>query len=145
MPHPKAALIERVQAEGRGKPQFDTQRSGPDHEPVFTSRASIQGTVYGTGEGGNKRDAERRAAEAALRALDEAALEASSVVEAEAEPFEGPWPLFERVLAASLAVANDRVARELRGDAALDAVQAFALRLYKGTLEDLGEVVDEDE
>jgi hypothetical protein len=147
MAHPKAALIERVQAEGRGKPQFDTQRSGPDHEPVFTSHALIQGTSYGTGEGGNKRDAERRASEAALRALDEAALDASRVVDASprSEPFEGPWPVFEGVLAASLQVANDRVARELRGDAALEAVHAFALRLYKSALEDLGEVVEEDD
>lgn len=144
MAHPKAALIERVQAEGRGKPQFDTQRSGPDHEPVFTSHATIQGTSYGIGEGGNKRDAERRAAEAALKALDEAALETSSVTAAGEEPFEGPWPVFEQVLAASLQVANDRVARELRGEAALEAVHAFALRLYKGALEDLGEVVEED-
>ncbi|CAN5776684.1 hypothetical protein BH23DEI1_BH23DEI1_17160 [soil metagenome] len=143
MAHPKAALIERVQAEGRGKPQFDTERSGPDHEPLFTSRAVIQGAAYGTGEGGNKRDAERRAAEAALKALDAAALDASRVDDAEA-PFEGPWPVFEGVLAAALQVANDRVARELRGDAALEAVHAFALRLYKGTLEDLGEVVEEE-
>jgi ribonuclease III len=138
--------MERVQAEGRGKPVFDTQRSGPDHEPVFTSHATIEGRSYGTGEGGNKRDAERRAAEAALRALDEAALGASQVhTEPGDEPFEGPWPVFERVLAASLQVANDRVARELRGDAALEAVHTFALRLYKSTLEDLGEVLDEED
>jgi ribonuclease III len=143
MAHPKAALVERVHAEGRGKPQFDTQRSGPDHEPLFTSQVSIQGTVYGQGEGGNKRDAERRAADAALRALDEHAAAGSAVAGADA-PFDGPWPVFEHVLAASLRIAHDRVARELRGDAALEAVQAFALRLYKETLSDLGEVVEEE-
>jgi hypothetical protein len=146
MSHPKAALVERLQAEGRGKPQFDTQRSGPDHEPLFTSHVVIQGTRYGTGEGGNKRDAERRAAEVALRALDQSALEASRpAAAADDAPFEGPWPIFGDVLAASLQVANDRVARELRGDAALEAVEAFALRLYKGMLEDLGDVVEDGE
>jgi ribonuclease III len=143
MAHPKAALVERAQAEGRGKPQFATERSGPDHEPVFTSHVSLSGAVYGRGAAGNKRDAERRAAEAALRALDDAALQASSV--SDAEPFEGPWPVFESVLATSLQVAHARVSPDLRGDAALEAIHAFALRLYKGVLEDLGDVVEEDE
>jgi ribonuclease III len=143
MSHPKAALIERLQAEGRGKPQFDTQRSGPDHEPLFVSYVVSQGTRLGSGEGGNKRDAERRAAEAALRSLDQSALDTSRLPAADA-PFEGPWPVFGEVLAAALHVANDRVARELRGEAALEAVEAFTLRLYKGVLEDLGEVVDDE-
>ena len=70
MIHPKAALIERLQREGRGQPQFVTQREGPDHEPTFRSQVKIQGRAYGDGEGGNKREAERRAAEAALTRLD---------------------------------------------------------------------------
>ncbi len=70
MIHPKAALIERLQREGRGQPQFVTQREGPDHEPTFRSQVKVQGKVYGDGEGGNKREAERRAAEAALTRLD---------------------------------------------------------------------------
>jgi len=143
MRHPKAALVERAQAEGRGKPTFHTQRSGPDHEPVFRAEASLDGTIYGHGEGGNKREAERRAAEAALIALDREVLDGSTVAVDDA-PFEGPWPLVEQVLAASLQVAHARVPTELRGDAGREAVQAFALRLYKGLLEDLGEVVEDD-
>ncbi len=144
MRHPKAALVERAQAEGRGKPVFHTQRSGPDHEPVFRAETSLDGIVYGHGEGGNKREAERRAAEAALAALESALLEGSTVASDDA-PFEGPWPLVEQVLAASLQVAHARVPAELRGDAGREAVQAFALKLYKGLLEDLGEVVEDDE
>jgi ribonuclease III len=144
MRHPKAALVERAQAEGRGKPAFATVRSGPDHEPLFTSEASLDGTVYGSGEGSNKREAERHAAEAALAALDRAAL-GGSEVDPDDLPFEGPWPLVEGVLAASLHVAHARVAAELRGDAAREAVQAFALKLYKGILQDLGEVVEDDD
>ncbi len=144
MRHPKAALVERAQAEGRGKPVFHTQRSGPDHEPVFRAEASLDGTIYGHGEGGNKREAERRAAEAALIAFDREVLDTTSVA-SDDTPFEGPWPLVEQVLAASLQVAHARVPAELRGDAGREAVQAFALKLYKGLLEDLGEVVEDDE
>jgi len=144
MRHPKAALVERAQAEGRGKPVFRTERSGPDHEPVFRAEAGLDGTVYGHGEGGNKREAERRAAEAALAALEREVLDSSTVARDDA-PFEGPWPLVEQVLAASLHVANARVPGELRGDTGREAVQAFALKLYKGLLEDLGEVVEEDD
>jgi ribonuclease III len=182
MIHPKAALIERLQREGRGQPQFVTQREGPDHEPTFRSQVKIQGRAYGDGEGGNKREAERRAAEAALKRLDRVAAEggtaagggkrrrkptatgsgASAGAGAPAadakgdeqapaaepapteEPFGGPWPVFERVLAESLRIAHERVDADLRGDVALAGVEAFALRLYKDVLEDLGEVVDED-
>ncbi len=144
MLHPKAALIERVQAQGNAKPVFHTQRSGPDHEPVFESEVVVDGTSYGRGQGGNKREAERRAAEVALAALDRDAL-AGSGVSPRDEPFDGPWPMVSEVLAASLQIANTRVSADLRGDAALEAVQTFALRLYKGVLEQLGEVVEDDE
>jgi hypothetical protein len=56
-----------------------------------------------------------------------------------------PWPMFETVLAGALQVANARVPSELRGDAAREAVQAFTLTLYKGIVESLGEVVEDDE
>ena len=182
MIHPKAALIERLQREGRGQPQFVTQREGPDHEPTFRSQVRIQGKAYGDGEGGNKREAERRAAEAALARLDRVAAQGGAagggggkrkrksaanggpaasdgtgptadakgeepVPEAESapaeEPFGGPWPVFERVLAESLRIAHERVDADLRGDVALAGVEAFALRLYKDVLEDLGEVIEE--
>jgi len=174
MIHPKAALIERLQKEGRGQPQFDTQRHGPDHEPTFRSQVKIQGAAYGEGEGGNKREAERRAAEAALARLDReaaapkvpeavpgstsggrrrgrkgggGAADTDAPHEAAAvaeEPFGGPWPVFERVLTESLRIAHARVDADLRGDVALAGIEAFALRLYKDVLEDLAEVVEED-
>ena len=143
MLHPKAALIERVQAEGQPKPVFHTERSGPDHEPVFESEVSVDGARVGRGQGGNKRDAERRAAEAALATL-ERETHAAAGVSPRDEPFDGPWPMVPEVLAVSLQVANTRVPAELRGDAALEAVQAFALRLYKGVLEEVGEVVEDE-
>jgi len=174
MIHPKAALIERLQREGRGQPQFVTQREGPDHEPTFRSQVKVQGKAYGDGEGGNKREAERRAAEAALKRLDRAAAAPAPatargaaaapgsgkgrrkgaagkepapapapVAPAGVEPFAGPWPVFERVLAESLRIAHERVDAELRGDVALAGVESFALRLYTDVIENLGEVVEE--
>lgn len=177
MIHPKAALIERLQKDGRGKPQFVTHREGPDHEPTFHAQVKVQGHVFGDGTGGNKREAERRASEAALVRLDREAAdaaEASAAAEAapsrsgrgrrgkggetaaapteapeaaapeEADVFAGPWPVFERVLTESLRIAHERVDADLRGDAALLGIEAFALRLYQDVLNELGEVVDED-
>lgn len=175
MIHPKAALIERLQKDGRGKPQFTTEREGPDHEPTFFARVKVQGQAFGEGRGGNKREAERRAAEEALVRLDREAAKtaaasggsdrggkrrgrkaadvtdapvddvpSATAPEASLPPFAGPWPVFDRVLAESLRVAHERVDADLRGDAALAGIEAFAVRLYQDVLEQLGEVVEED-
>jgi hypothetical protein len=178
MIHPKAALIERLQKDGRGKPQFTTEREGPDHEPTFLARVKVQGQPFGEGRGGNKREAERRAAEEALVKLDREAAEAAAAAAAAAsgggrggkrrgrkpadatdapvdyapaaaadatEPaFAGPWPVFDRVLAESMRIAHERVDADLRGDAALVGIEAFAVRLYQDVLEQLGEVVDDE-
>ena len=146
MRHPKAALVERAQAEGRGKPAYDTTRSGPDHEPRFHAEVRVGGELVGKGDGGNKREAERRAAEDALLSLDRGAAAAATREQRETDvPFSGPWPMLEHVLAASLNVAHARVPGELRGDAAREAIEAFTLTLYKRMLEDLGEVVDDED
>ncbi len=192
MAHPKGVLIEQVQKLGLPRPEFRTERTGPEHEPQFASEAVIDGEVLGSGHGGSKRVAERRAAEAALAALDKRAegpapttkdgpgapksrkrrtgkaaqqpeAEAATAarptpspdeaihhpvvdeVEAAEEPFAGPWPMFDDLLASVLQVAERRVSSELRGEAALVAVRDFSLRLYKELLSDLGEVVEEEE
>ncbi len=62
----------------------------------------------------------------------------------EAGPFEGPWPVFETVLATALRVAHDRVAAGLATDEARASIETFALTLYKNMLQDLGEIVEED-
>jgi hypothetical protein len=174
MIHPKAALIERLQKDGRGKPQFTTEREGPDHEPTFFARVKVQGQPFGEGRGGNKREAERRAAEEALVRLDREAAEAAAAAsgggrgtkrrgrkpvdatdapvddapatgtEAAEPPFAGPWPVFDRVLAESMRIAHERVDADLRGDAALAGIEAFAVRLYQDVLEQLGEVVEDE-
>ena len=161
MAHPKGVLIERLQKEGR-QPRFDTRGSGPDHEPMFDSDVVLDGEVIGSGSGSNKRTAERRAAEEALAALDaeENAAPTTEATEpagattagaARAEPeemgeeFEGPWPIFDDVLAATLTIAHERVDTALRDDDARDAITVFALSLYKDVLQDLGDVVEVDD
>ncbi|MGL5943441.1 MAG: ribonuclease III [Waterburya sp.] len=44
--------------------------SGPDHAKQFTAQVSILGQVYGVGTDRRKQEAEKRAAEAALKAVD---------------------------------------------------------------------------
>jgi hypothetical protein len=64
---------------------------------------------------------------------------------ADDQAFNGPWPLVPELLVESLRIADQRVDAKLRGDLALAGIEAFALRLYKDLLEDLGEVVDEED
>lgn len=161
MQHPKGVLIERSKQLGLGKPSFSTHNSGPEHEPLFQSTVTVRGEVLGRGEGGTKRDAERRASEEALAALSGGRLAEGQespeptpadpydtmgfTADASDEPFSGPWPIFAEVLAASLNVAHARINPTLTGPDVIDEVQALALQLYKGTLENLGEVVELDE
>jgi ribonuclease-3 len=53
-----------------GRPEFRTERTGPEHEPSFLSDVIVDGEVVGTGQGGSKRTAEKNAADEALAALD---------------------------------------------------------------------------
>jgi ribonuclease-3 len=68
--HPKGVLMERAQKLGMGRPEFRTERTGPEHEPSFLSDVIVDGEVLGTGQGGSKRTAEKNAADEALAALD---------------------------------------------------------------------------
>jgi len=199
MAHPKGLLIELAQKLGLERPDFNTAKTGPEHEPSFLSDVVIEGEVLGTGQGPSKREAEKAAAEVALAALErrEGAGAAKggvkkstpdngsaagtksrggqrgrgrtgvSAPKATATPpqpalrpgadaddvedddhdaeFTGPWPMFEGLLGRVVEVAERRVSADLRGDKALTAIHDFSVRLYKGLLADLGEVVDEDE
>lgn len=148
MAHPKGLLMERLKKLGLGKPEFRTVNTGPEHQPTFLTDVIVDGEVSGTGQGSTKREAERLAAEEALGFLENGGRDSAPVetTESAAEPgrFEGPWPVFENLLAASLTVANDRTDARLAGDEAREAVREFALGLYKDLLEDLGDVVEDD-
>jgi hypothetical protein len=166
-PHPKAALIERLQKDGK-QPTFDTSVTGPQHEPVFRAAVKVAGDVLGEGEGPNKRAAEKNAAEAALAKMDdngksggakkrrsgrrsskttqsEQPTEAATDGGADGVAFEGPWPVFEEVLATCLRIAHERVAPGLASEDARYAIEQHALLMYKRVLQDLGDVVDDED
>lgn len=68
----KTALQEIVQRDFEAAPVYTLQReSGPDHNKSFTVNVSVNGKVYGTGEGRTKKAAEQAAAYEAIRKLQE--------------------------------------------------------------------------
>ena len=144
MANPKGELLERTLREGLGKADFKTKMTGPEHEPNFHTEVIVGGRVVGIGEGTTKKSAEKRAAEAAILYLNETDnLTNLPSEDANGEPFDGPYPVFQRVLAETLRVANARVDTKLKGEMATEQVRDLALKLYKETLLGLGEVVED--
>ncbi|NAZ86752.1 ribonuclease III [Kineococcus sp. T90] len=68
----KTALQELTAASGLGVPSYAITDSGPDHAKSFRADAVVGGTVLGHGEGRSKKEAEQKAASAAVQALQEA-------------------------------------------------------------------------
>jgi ribonuclease-3 len=68
----KSALQERVQALGRGLPDYRVSgESGPDHSKIFSVEVVVNGEVLGLATGRAKKEAEQDAARQALLKLDE--------------------------------------------------------------------------
>ena len=65
----KTSLQELTSEFGLGVPEYRVSEEGPDHAKMFTASAVIGGTVFGTGQGKSKKEAEAQAAETAWRAL----------------------------------------------------------------------------
>ncbi|MDJ0932265.1 ribonuclease III [Breoghania sp.] len=64
----KTTLQEWVQGKGLATPNYKiSDRSGPDHVPVFTVTVAVDGMDTGSGKGPSKRLAEQAAAETVLR------------------------------------------------------------------------------
>ncbi len=69
--HPKSALMEWAAAHRRKPPSYDVlNRSGPDHAPRFTVKASVPNAGEAQGEGTSKAEAEAAAAAALLAQLE---------------------------------------------------------------------------
>ena len=67
----KTALQEWAQARGLNPPDYvETERSGPDHAPVFTIEARLQSGETERATAGSKRQAEQAAAKALLTRLE---------------------------------------------------------------------------
>ncbi|WP_034386920.1 putative dsRNA-binding protein [Deinococcus sp. YIM 77859] len=122
----KGDLIARLTTLGRGAPAFEARAEGPPHDPLFHVTVTAGGQFLGEGSGRSKRDAERAAAEAALRALDGEQDEKTRAG--------GRWPIYAAVLEGALETALE-LAPE---DATLDDVRRDAARLYRDLLTDLG-------
>jgi ribonuclease-3 len=61
----KTSLQELTASLGLGVPEYRIEDAGPDHAKTFTAWAVVGGQAYGGIEGGSKKEAEQRAAEAA--------------------------------------------------------------------------------
>lgn len=69
----KTLLQEYVQKRYKAYPQYSLlKRTGPDHDRTFWIQVTVGDTVYGPGEGKNKKEAEQAAAQLAWEALAEA-------------------------------------------------------------------------
>ena len=69
--NPKGSLQEKLQAEGEQPPVYRClSESGPAHARVYEVVVEWQGRELGRGQGASKKEAETRAAEAALAALN---------------------------------------------------------------------------
>ena len=69
---PKTALQERAQAEGKPLPVYClVDESGPPHDRRFVYEVSWGDGISARGEGNSKKDAQRDAADAVLKRLDE--------------------------------------------------------------------------
>ena len=65
----KTELQELAAARALGAVSYEVTASGPSHAREYESSALVGGTVYGTGQGRAKKQAERAAAETAFRTL----------------------------------------------------------------------------
>jgi ribonuclease III len=69
---PKTALQERAQAEGKPLPDYLlVEESGPPHDRRFTYEVSYGEGIRARGEGNSKKDAQRNAADALLKRMEE--------------------------------------------------------------------------
>lgn len=141
MAHAKSTLAETTVKLGLGVPTYSTKGSGPRHDQVFTATVAVGDEEMGRGIAKTKREAERLAAEEAIAVLEARENDLESDAD---ERFEGPWPVFEQVLASTIEAAERRIPGRLSGEEARVAIRDFSLELYKDLLEDLGDVVEED-
>ncbi len=65
----KTRLQELVAREFESLPTYDVSDEGPDHEKHFFATVTVDGAVFGTGEGRSKKEAEQAAAGAAWERL----------------------------------------------------------------------------
>nr|BFE62805.1 ribonuclease III [Dactylosporangium thailandense] len=80
----KTSLQELTAGRGLGVPEYRIDEEGPDHAKRFTAWVIVAGKRYGGSQGGSKKEAEQRAAEAAWRELSGVQPESAAYAIAEA-------------------------------------------------------------
>jgi ribonuclease III len=76
----KTSLQELTASQLLGVPYYEVTDSGPDHEKTFEAAVRLGGSVFGSGSGRSKKEAEQQAAEEAWNRIREA-VEASLTVD----------------------------------------------------------------
>lgn len=82
----KTSLQELTATLGLGVPEYRIEDSGPDHAKTFTAWVVVDGARYGGVDGGSKKEAEQRAAEAAWNELCKATASTAASTVAVAPP-----------------------------------------------------------
>lgn len=77
----KTSLQELTASQLLGVPYYEVSESGPDHEKMFEAGVRVGGTVFGTGSGRSKKEAEQQAAEEAWNRIRQAAEETLTAAE----------------------------------------------------------------
>jgi ribonuclease-3 len=68
----KSRLQEKAVRDGGGTPRYVVVGSGPDHDRAYVAEVFVGGTLWGSGEGRSKKDAEQEAARNAWEGLNRA-------------------------------------------------------------------------
>ena len=134
----KGKFIDFLAQNHLGKAKFSSKTLGPDHKPTFETKIIFEGKEIAKAQGKTKRQAEHSAAELAFGILQKQLAKP----EADTEEFTGPWPMFPKILIKCLEIANEQ--QDKRASNRLEQIQANTLKLYKGLLENLGEVIEEE-
>lgn len=66
----KGALQELVVGSGGERPRYEVTSTGPEHDKRFTANVFVRGSLFGTGAGRSKKEAELTAAREALSRMD---------------------------------------------------------------------------
>lgn len=138
----KGNLIDYCAQNQLAKVKFTSKSLGPSHKPVFEVKILFEGDEIAKAKAGTKRQAEHKAAEIALKALKRKPLELDSSKGDNNDEFLGPWPIFPKLLIKCLEIANEH--QNKKANNRLEQIQTNSLKLYKGLLENLGEVVEEE-
>jgi ribonuclease-3 len=81
----KTSLQELTASQLLGVPYYEVTESGPDHEKTFEAAVRLGGSIFGTGSGRSKKEAEQQAAEEAWTRIREA-VDATLIVEYPGSP-----------------------------------------------------------